>query len=81
MALPSGSDITTLNATLNNILIKLGDLTQAIVTSTSAIFPQTAGTSTSATAGTHGAVPAQVAGYITVTLPGGGTAKVPYFNP
>lgn len=81
MDLPSGSDISTLNSTLGNILIKLGTLTQTIAASTAAIFPQTAGTSTSATAGTHGAVPAQVAGYITVTLPGGGTAKVPYFNP
>ena len=36
-------------------------------------------TATSATAGSNGAVPAQVAGYIIANV-GGTTVKIPYFN-
>jgi len=79
--IPSQGDLQTLNASLNQILIAIGALNKSLVASTAAIFPQINGTSTSATAGTHGAVPAQVEGYITITLPGGAAAKVPYFLP
>lgn len=50
-----------------------------IASSLSKAFPQQAGTSTSATAGTAGALPTQVAGYLSITV-NGQTVKVPYFN-
>jgi hypothetical protein len=61
---------------LNQGVQAINNLKQTI----SAVFPQTGGTVTSATTGANGAVPAQVAGYIVVTLPSGTVAKVPYYN-
>lgn len=77
------SQLQTLITTLQNVVVALGNMTKQLNTTTTALFPQINTTSTSATAGTHGAVPAQVAGYIQTTLPqnlGGGTVKIPYFN-
>jgi hypothetical protein len=54
----------------------LGALVQAI----KSVFPQLTGTSTTATAGGVGALPATVAGYMSVTLPNGTTVKVPYYS-
>jgi hypothetical protein len=51
------------------------------ITTTKQVFPFISSTATSATAGTNGAPPAQVAGYINMTLPNGTSAKVPYYNP
>lgn len=42
-------------------------------------FPQTTGTSTSATAGAA-TLPANPIGFITITLPDGTSAKVPYYG-
>lgn len=53
----------------------MSDLTTAI----KSIFPQVSGTSTSATAGAA-TLPANPVGFITVTLPNGTTAKVPYYS-
>lgn len=46
-----------------------------------AVFPRTTATSATATIGTSGAPPAQVAGYLTVLHPDGTSVKVPYYNP
>lgn len=43
------------------------------------IFPQTAGTSASATAGSA-TLPSNPVGFIVVTLPNGTSAKVPYYD-
>lgn len=53
---------------LNDLIVKIGN-----------IFPQVSGTSTTATGGSI-TPPAQVVGYITVTLPNGTSAKVPYYS-
>jgi len=66
-------------STLQNVVLGVNRLTQQISTSTSAVFPQTAGTSTSATAGSI-ASPGAFAGFIDVKMPDGSTVKVGYFN-
>lgn len=38
-------------------------------------------TTTSATTGANGAPPAQVDGYLAITLPNGAAARVPYYKP
>jgi hypothetical protein len=43
-------------------------------------FNAASGTTTSATAGTNGDVPAQVVGYLKVQV-GGSAMRVPYYNP
>jgi len=50
-----------------------------IVTKIGSIFPQVSGTSTTATGGSI-TPPAQVVGYISVTLPNGTSVKVPYYG-
>ena len=65
-------------STLQNINVTLSGLQQQIATSTSSIYPQTQGVSTTATAGAI-VSPGNFAGFIDVTLPNGTTAKVPYF--
>ena len=81
-----GGELQTLIATMNNMVVAIGALNKTLNaslgtldTSLDNIFIQTTGTSTSATAGTHGAVPAQVVGYVNVNIPGVGLAKIPYF--
>lgn len=71
---PAGGELQTLVSTLNNLVIGIGN----IVKQMTMIFP--AGTATSATAGSNGDVPAQVDGYLVVTIPGVGTRKVPYYK-
>lgn len=44
------------------------------------VFPNSGGTSTTATAGAI-VSPGDYAGYIIVTLPDGSTVKVPYYSP
>ena len=73
-------DLSTVVNSLQALTVKLGDLIQQIQSSTAKIFPQTSGTSASASAGTGGALPTQVAGYLTVTLANGQSVKVPYYN-
>lgn len=62
-------------ATLQNGVVALNNLVKTLLT----VFPISGGTSTTATGGAI-VPPAQVAGYITITLPNGTAAKVPYFN-
>lgn len=45
------------------------------------VFPIGGATSTSANAGSAGAPPAQVLGYLAVTLPDGTAVKIPYYAP
>ena len=52
----------------------------AIVTAIKAVFPQSSTTATSATAGSE-TLPAQPAGFLIVSLPGGSEVKIPYYNP
>jgi hypothetical protein len=61
---------------VKSAVVSLNGLAQAI----GRVFPAASGTATSATAGTNGAVPAQVAGYLLVTLPNGQAAKIPFYN-
>lgn len=64
-------------------IASLGQIPQAINSIgiiIKAIFPQGSSVTTSATAGSNGAVPAQVAGYLVITQ-NGVTYKVPLFNP
>lgn len=70
------SGVASLVTVMQNAVVALGKIASVLATS----FPQATGTAASATAGTNGAVPAQVAGYLTITLPDGSAAKVPYFN-
>lgn len=72
----SGGGVASLVTVMQNAVVALGKIASVLATS----FPQTTGTATSATAGSNGAVPAQVAGYLTITLPNGTQAKVPYFG-
>jgi len=51
----------------------------ALVQKIGVIFPTVSGTSTTATGGAI-TPPAQVVGYISVTLPNGQSVKVPYFS-
>ena len=65
-------------STLQEIVRGINALTQTILTSTGAIYPQTQGVSTTATAGAI-VSPGNFAGFIAVKLPNGTTVKVPYF--
>lgn len=51
----------------------------AMLTVFQSTFPQVTGTSGSATAGAA-TLPANPVGFITITLPDGTTAKIPYYN-
>jgi len=62
---------------MKNMVVALNNQTTALRAS----LPVVQSVATSATAGSHGAVPAQVSGYLNITLPDGTAAKVPYFNP
>ncbi len=54
----------------------INGLTQAL----SKVLAVVQSTASSATIGSSGAPPGQVAGYLVVTLPNGNAAKVPYYN-
>ena len=71
-------NLQTLVTQLQNVVLGINALTAQMKASTSSIFPQTQGTSTTATGGAI-TPPAQIIGYIDVTLPNGSTAKVPYY--
>ena len=70
----ASNDNGNLITTLLNGVRYLGQ----IATTLSSTFPQTGGTSTSATAGAA-TLPANPVGFITVTLPDGTAAKIPYY--
>ena len=74
-------ELQSLINTLNNLVVGQGGINKAITQGLASVFGQTTGTATSATAGTHGAVPAQVDGYQIVNIPGVGLRKVPYYLP
>ena len=67
--------LTDILTTLKNGVVAIN----AMVTALGRIFPQSGATATTATAGTHGAPPAQVAGYLEVTV-NGAVQKIPYYN-
>ena len=71
--------LQTLVSTLQNVVQNLASLTKQIATSTSAIFPQTQGTATTASAGSA-SLPSAPVGFIEIRLPDGTTAKVPYYG-
>lgn len=66
--------LTTLISTLQDVVRAINNLNQTAST----VFPQVAGTSDSAIAGTNGAIPAQVAGYVEVVV-NGSTVKIPFY--
>jgi hypothetical protein len=51
----------------------------AIVTALAGVFPQTSGTTTTASAGSA-TLPANPVGFLTVTLPDGTSARIPYYG-
>jgi hypothetical protein len=53
---------------------------QSVATVTGTVFPTATASVTSATGGSASALPSPPAGYLVVTLPGGGVGKVPYYN-
>lgn len=61
---------------LRTIAQQISAMTAAI----QAVFPAATASATSATTGSASALPADPAGYLVVTLPGGGVGKVPYYN-
>ena len=77
--MPDILNLQQLVSTLQNINVSINTLNQTVLSTTAAIFPQTSGTSTTATAGAI-ASPGAFVGFLTVTLPNGTTAKVPYFS-
>ena len=77
--MPDILNLQQLVSTLQNINVSINTLNQTVLSTTAAIFPQTSGVSTSATAGAI-ASPGNFVGFLTVTLPDGTTAKVPYFS-
>ena len=67
-----------------NIAVAINSLntaTQALNATLKSVLPAVQSTSTSATAGTAGPLPAEPAGYLNITLPDGKAARVPYYNP
>lgn len=62
-------------ATLQNGVVALNNLVKTLLT----VFPISGGTSATATGGAA-TLPANPVGFITVTLPNGTAAKVPYYN-
>jgi hypothetical protein len=69
-------------ASLDDVVSTLKNLTQsvsAIYTQLLKSFPQATGTATTATGGAA-TLPANPVGFITIQLPGGAAAKVPYYN-
>lgn len=76
-----GNDLTSqglqdLNVTQQSGVRYLGLIIQTLQKA----FIQFGGRTSTATAGTSGAPPAQVAGYISFTAPDGTVGKVPYYN-
>lgn len=70
--------------TLQQISQALTDLNSTVTqlnTTVSQSFPQSTGTTTSATAGSASPLPGDPAGYLTITLPDGQPAKIAYWNP
>ena len=72
-------NLQQLISTLQNMVQSLNQINTTIAASTSAVFPQTQGTATSATAGAI-ASPGNFVGFLETKLPNGTTVKVPYFN-
>jgi len=67
---------TALSTAAQNAVIAINNLSKTLQT----VLPVVQSTATSATAGSNGDVPAQVVGYLVITLPNGSAAKVPYYN-
>ena len=61
---------------LQNLVVAMGNLTKALT----AALPAVQSTATTATAG-NAALPAKPVGFLNVTVPGYGPAKVPFYAP
>lgn len=72
----AGGDTSVATQLLRAIAQAIGAQTTAY----QATFPQATASATSATAGGASALPGAPAGYLVITLPGGGVGKVPYWN-
>jgi len=77
----SDAGLQTLLTTMQQIVVAIGNLNQAIVNQTAAIFPQTQGTATTATGGATITLPTHPTGYFEVKAPDGSTKKVAYYDP
>lgn len=76
-----GGELQTLISTLQSTNVQLGGVIKAIQgLNTSVLSGAMGGSSTSAAAGSATALPATPAGYISVTIPGVGARKMPYYN-
>ncbi len=76
-ASPGGNDLQTLITVMQNLVVAVNNVTKQL-NATTTLFPVSAATSASATAGVNGAPPVQVAGYL-VTMIGSTTVKFPYY--
>jgi hypothetical protein len=73
---PPGGLFTQILSTFQNLVISVGSVNKTLAT----VFPQTTGTAGSATSGAA-TLPGNPVGFLTVTLPNGTAAKVPYYGP
>lgn len=71
----AAADLDTINSTQAQGVINLGLIYQALKNA----FAQIGGTSATATAGAA-TLPANPVGFLTVTLPNGTAAKIPYYG-
>lgn len=74
-AISPGTNTNTQDSTAQNGVRVLSQIAQAL----QGIFPQTSGTSGSATGGAA-TLPANPVGFISVTLPDGSSVKIPYYS-
>ena len=72
--------LNTLNSTLKNLVIAVNNGTLTIEAALKEALPVVQSVSASATAGSNGAVPAQVFEYLVLTDPNGITVKVPAYK-
>ncbi len=76
-AAAGGNDLQTLITVMQNLVVAVNNVTKQL-NATTTLFPISAATAASATAGVNGAPPVQVAGYL-VTMIGSTTVKFPYY--
>jgi hypothetical protein len=71
----SGGGLANLFQGIQNIAKAIGSANQTLSKS----FPQSVGTSTSATGGAA-TLPANPVGFLTIVMPDGSSKKIPYYN-
>lgn len=72
-----GAGVGDILTALKNLVAATNANTEAL----QAVLAVVQTTATTATAGGTGALPATVKGYLSITLPNGSSAKVPYYDP